>query len=392
MSSKGTILFLAAIGFSLFLGGVYWLAVPLCLLSIAGYLSLRFGIKEKLGKQKWLTTTGTLLGVFVLAILLRVFFIEVFSIPSSSMEDSLLPGDKVLVSKLAYGPRLPVSPYEIPWINLIWYLQEKPDINSDSVYWKYKRLQGINGIRRNDVMVFVHPLWGGRNNFFIKRCVGLPGDTLVIENGIIKVNGQSLAEPAQLKRLYHVWTDNPESLFQIAHSLGINSSGKYLPVSRDEPVELLLTNEQKEQLQKINDVDSVRIKALRRTPNQWVYPKNRAFGWTIDQYGPLIIPSKGMTIELSPVNYQLYQRTINSQEQGKLEEKNMHYYLDGILVNCYTFQHDYYFMMGDNRNNSNDSRYWGFVPEENVVGKANLILFSNDGEGLRWRRFFKIIH
>ncbi|MEN6453718.1 MAG: signal peptidase I, partial [Prolixibacteraceae bacterium] len=216
-NKKPLIILFAASALFFFLSGIYWLGIPLILLVGVVYLLHRMRIPEKLEKHKWLKTTGIFVGVFILAIVFRVFFIEIFSIPSGSMEDTLIPGDKVLVNKLAYGPKLPASPYEIPWINLIWYLQARADVYPDSVYWKYRRLSGFGSIKRNDVMVFIHPIWGGRNNFFIKRCVALPGDTLVIENGNIKVNGQLLPEPEQAKRLYRVWADSPR-LYRLADS------------------------------------------------------------------------------------------------------------------------------------------------------------------------------
>ncbi|MEL7587110.1 MAG: signal peptidase I [Prolixibacteraceae bacterium] len=391
MSKKGIILLLLASGLFFFLAGIYWLAVPLTLLAGIVYLLHRLRIPEKLEKHKWLKTAGLFVGVFILAIVFRVFFIEIFSIPSGSMEDTLIPGDKVLVSKLAYGPKLPASPYEIPWINLAWYLRAKADVNPDSVYWKYRRLNGFGNIKRNDVTVFIHPLWGGRNNFFIKRCVALPGDTLMIENGGVRVNSQLLRESGQAKRLYRVWTDNPRLFSRLADSLGIHIAGGYAMTREGRSVELLLTRRQKDQLQELRYLDSIRAKVCPNDPDHWVDPKDSSVAWTIDHYGPLIVPVKGMTIQLNRRNYLLYERTINRLEQAKLEERDDCYYLDGAPAVEYTFQHNYYFMMGDNRNNSNDSRYWGVAPEENIIGKVDLVLFSNDWDGFKWRRIFKTI-
>jgi len=235
-------------------------------------------------KRKWLKTVFTFTGMFIFAIQFRLFFIEIYSIPSGSMEDTLLPGDKVLVNKLVYGPKLPASPYDIPWINLVWFLQAGAAANPDSVYWNYRRLPGFSGIERGDVMVFSHPLWGGRNNFFIKRCSALPGDTLKIESGRVKINGQFLREPALSKKVYEIWPDSTRQFSRLADSLGLHSLGHHARSRERDLPEMLLT---------------------------------------------------------------------------------------------------------ENRENSNDSRYWGFVPEENIVGKAGLVLFNYRYGEFKWERVLK---
>jgi len=308
------------------------------------------------------------------------------------MEDTIIPGDKVLVNKLAYGPKLPASPYDIPWINLVWYLQAKADADPDSVYWRNKRLNGFVDIKRNDVMVFIHPLSRGRNDFFIKRCIALPCDTILIKANRVNINGQFLPEPDLVKQLYHVFYSNPQPFYRLIDSLEIYTIENHFGGRRNQSVELPLTLKLKEELQDLDFVDSIRIKVCRDRLFPWFVPKDNSIGWPIDQFGPLIIPFKGMTIKLNHRNFLLYEKTINSLEKGKLAESNGVYSVNGNRIDEYTFQHNYYFMMGDNRNASNDSRHWGFVPEENIVGKAALVLFSNEWDGFKWKRLFKSIH
>lgn len=372
---------------------LYWLAG---ILLGAGSLWLLFSSKLHfivwVKSKKRLGTILSLFAVFIVAISMRIFFIEIFAIPSGSMEDTLLPGDKVLVTKLNYGPRMPYSPYEIPWLNLFWYLQAKAATNTDSIIWHYTRLEGFSKVKTGDVIVFGHPLWGKRDNFFVKRCIGLPGDTLEIRNGEVNLNRKVFSEPEYVKNQYTVWYNNSTVLYKLADSLSLNITGLYGQREKQE-VELPINRLNKEQLIRKACIDSIRIKSVENDSSKWiwVYPKNEELVWTIDNFGPLVIPEKGMTINLTYSNFLVYQQTINRLEKEKIEEKDGIFYLNGQPKSTYVFKQNYYFMMGDNRGNSMDSRYWGFVPEENVVGKATLILLSSDWNGFRWKRMLKII-
>ena len=388
MKSKKLIWIFAAIAL-MAITQLWWLIAGISAMAVI-YLLLSADFFKRNKKAKGLKSILTVVLIFFVAVSIRMFFIEIYAIPSGSMEDTLLPGDKVLVNKLVYGPKLPASPVDIPWINLVWYLKAKAAPNLDPVQWKYKRLKGFSSTERGDVMVFSHPLWGGRNNFFIKRCVALPGDTLKIKTGRIQVNGEYLAENAGIKNRWQVWVNNSEQFYTLMDSLRIYYGNRFVP-SDELPAELFLTNRKKNQLLKQDCVDSVKVYVTPRDSIHSIYPKRGGFNWTIDNYGPLVIPYKGWTIELNPETFELYGRTILRLEKEKIEENCGKYLLNGIPTKGYTFRQNYYFMLGDNRHNSNDSRYWGFVPEKNIVGKSGLVLFSSRSGKFKWGRLCKRI-
>lgn len=370
---------------------VYWLALG-ALLMFGAYVlfSSNLRVFTWVRRHNSVYLPVVFLAVFALAISIRVFVIEIFAIPSGSMENTLISGDKVLVNKLNYGPAMPRSPFEVPWLNLVWYLSTEKTTRIDSLYWNYKRLSGFSAVKHGDITVFIHPLWGKRDNYFVKRCVAIAGDTLQIIKGIVYINGQVQPVPDQVKQRYRVKANNGSLFRKLTDSLEIEDWN--VPVRENNKYfELLLTNLQHKQLLKQACIDSLLLNVAGKDSTHWVYPKDNNNPWTIDDFGPLVNPRKGMTIKLTHFSYLIYQRTINTLEKQKLRENNGLFYLNGQPVTSYTFRHNYYFMMGDNRNDSNDSRYWGFVPEENIVGKATIILFSNDGNDLHWKRMLKIV-
>lgn len=392
MKKKSIILAVVAAGLFFLLSGLYWLGVPLLVFALVIYLLSLFSINMRLKKLKWLKTLGTFVLIFFIAIFIRVFFIEIFSIPSGSMEDTLITGDKILVNKLTYGPELPRSPFEIPWINLFFYMNKEARADMDSLWWGSKRLSGYSRIKRGDVMVFRHPTWGKRDNYFVKRCVGLPGDLLQIKDADLKINGEDYKEQGYVKKRYQVWENNEELLFHFADSLEVIISASWLNGSENKHTnELMLNLHQKEILEQQSFIDSVVSACITSDSATWLYSGEDQLRWTIDNYGPILIPFKGMEINLNDFNYALYKRTINQLEHHRLTKSESRFYLNGIAIDKYMFRNNYYFMIGDNRNNSNDSRYWGFVPEQDIVGKASFILFSNDWRGFKLSRMSKRI-
>jgi signal peptidase I len=221
--------------------------------------------------------------------------------------------------------------------------------------------------------------------------MALPGDTFEINDGNVRINGNYITEQINVKKKYLVWSKHPDDFYKIADSLGLSNSGMYLSSPGKNPIEMLLSTELERILAEKGMIDSIKVNTVTNDSVHRVYPKADPFSWTIDTYGPLLIPYKGMVISLNYENVSLYERTITKLEKVQLEEKNGGYYIDGSLKRYYVFKRNYYFMMGDNRHGSMDSRFWGFIPEENIVGKATLVLFnSRFGNFNRERLFIRI--
>ncbi len=370
----------------------------------------------------------------VAATLIRTFIFEAYTIPTESMEKTLLVNDFLFVSKMSYGPRLPATPLSFPFVH-----NTMPGMPTTPSYLKwvelpYKRLPGFTSVKRNDVVVFNVPVgdtiinladYGSKNlyydvlrkeyngnrdalnaNFpilvhpydktdnYIKRCTGMPGDVIQVKHGVLYVNNQPAYVSPSSQIDYLVETNGDIfSVDFLKDSLGVdidNTDEIQADTSRKMYI-INLTPDKAAMLRKQPNVKNVSIFEINDQTFGDTFPFDTTnFKWTADNYGPLQIPKKGATITLTPQNFALYQRTITTYEHNTLEQTANGYVINGKPTNTYTFKQDYYWMMGDNRHRSQDSRFWGYVPETNIVGKASLIWFSWS-DGPRWNRFFKSI-
>ena len=345
------------------------------------------------------------------------------------MEKTLMVGDYLFVSKLAYGPKLPNTPLAAPFM---------PNILPDGTltYLKnpscpYKRLKGFSTVKRNDIIVFNFPEgdsvvveYSGQNYYsllrqygreylhsrfnivthpvdkrdnYIKRCVGLPGDTLLIRSGKVLVNNEIIQEFLDQQFKYYVRTNSGRLHDSVMEKVGISLSDISYNPSNSLHI-LPLSNSNIEYVKNLPEVKSIQryVEPFLSFRNTEVFPHDVDFRWTSDEFGPLFIPKKGTIIPLTMDNLSLFHRIIEVYEGNRLQINEDGIYLNDTLSRSYTFKMDYYFVLGDNRHNSADSRYWGLVPEDHLVGKAVMIWFSRDPqksifEGLRMNRMFKSI-
>ncbi|WP_297087801.1 signal peptidase I [uncultured Draconibacterium sp.] len=382
------------------------------------------------GKQtKVVEWVDAIIFAVIAATFIRMFFIEAYTIPTSSMEKSMLVGDYLFVSKTAYGPKTPNTPLSFPFVH-----NTMPVVGgksySEAITRPYKRLKGFTTIKNNDVVVFHFPegdtvalgipnqsyyqltrtygknrVWSEKRNFgeiiarpvdkrenYIKRCVGIPGDKIEIKKGQLFVNDQPQEKYDGMQFDYLVKTNgtaiNPKALDKLhiaEDDRNTYSSQQYLfPLTQDAA-------------EKIEDFANVTaVEKLLEEPGNWernIFPADSRYPWNVDNFGPLTIPAKGETVSLTIDNLPLYRRIIDIYEENDLEVSGNEIKINGEVATSYTFKMDYYWMMGDNRHNSADSRYWGFVPEDHVVGKAKFIWLSLDKDksfpaNIRFKRLF----
>ena len=349
-------------------------------------------------KSKTREWVDALVFAIVAATIIRTFFIEAFTIPTPSMEKTLMVGDFLFVSKVHYGARTPMTPLSIPFMH-----QEIPLFGwkSYSEAWKlpYYRLPGFSSLKRNDIVVFNYPREDDRpidkQTHYIKRCVGIPGDTLQIIDRTVMINGERAMLPKKSQWIYDIQTSGSGLSDRILRKNDVTDGGPgYMPGE----YRYCLTREAAEEVGKIPTVSKMQVFTVPKGLfEEFIYPSDARIRWNMDNYGPIYIPKKGTSIALGPENLSIYRRVITAYEGHSLEESNGVILIDGKPADKYTFSQDYFFMMGDNRHNSADSRFWGFVPEDHIVGKAVFIWMSWDSKGsflnkIRWSRLFNIIH
>lgn len=299
------------------------------------------------------------------------------------MNNTLYTNDVIVVNKLKYGPKLPRSPFEISWLNIAFYFNDNAKKRMNEKWWSYKRLSGYSSIKNGDVLVFN---MFNNDMVIVKRCMGIAGDTLSIKNGDVYVNNKPLNPSNLINNVYQFKIKNRDHLYRTLDSLSINID---LNVSKINNFNSTLTIGDKNTLKDMGLIDSIQIVADSVSTRGTLYPHSQNNDWTLDNYGPYIIPKKGITINLTSENYELYNKVINEHEGFIIKNTEGIYTINGKEVRAYTFKQDYYFMMGDHRKGSMDSRYWGLVPVERIIGKVQCVLWSNYLGEFQWNRLFK---
>ena len=370
-------------------------------------------------ENKTADTISSLLFAVIVATLVHTYFIQPYTIPTSSLEKSLLIGDFLFVSKMNYGARVPMTTVALPMVHdSIPFTKRKSYLNWPQL--PYLRLPGFQTIDRTDIVVFNWPVDTvykffdtskrhvlkpvDKKSNYVKRCVGIPGDSLSIKDGIVYIDGKILVMPERAKPQYSyaVALDGktPIDFEYLIKDLNITDEAGFKSELRDTLFLKALTAAGAERLKNVPGILSV-TRQISTGIEAGIFPHINK--WNRDNFGPIYIPQKGKTVALTTETLPFYKRIITEYEKNNNGDKNdlkvigSEIRLNGSIVKNYTFKQNYYWMMGDNRHNSEDSRYWGFVPEDHIVGKPIFIWMSWDtnGKGLnkiRWDRVFTTVN
>ena len=390
--------------------------------------------KEGEKRNAWLDWLDAIIFAVVFVTFINIFFFQAFKIPSSSMESSLLTGDHLFVSKLAFGPRIPQTPLTIPFTHNVIFGKES---YSTLIQNDYRRLKGFRNVRRGDYVVFGFPdgdsvlvkapsedyytvcrLYGkdyavrnygpviarpsDKKDHYVKRCVAVAGDTLTIVDGRVHINSEPQTVWPGLQSTYAVITNGTRINQKTLDRLGLNIAELYYDETLPGYPQMALTASMLEKVKACPNVTAVEELDDVYPPDYpdsylMLFPFRENFRWTRDNYGPIWIPKAGVTVKLNAEVLPLYERIIRDYEHNSLQvNADGRIIINGEETDEYTFSQDYYFMMGDNRHNSLDSRYWGFVPEDHIVGRPAVIWLSTDSSrsfpsNIRWRRFLKFV-
>ncbi len=377
-------------------------------------------LQPKTSSGEW---TSSILFAIVAATIVHTYFMQPFTIPSSSLEKSLLVGDFLFVSKFHYGARVPMTTVGAPMVHdTIPVLNKKSylfndDFETRNTSWQnklqlpYLRFPAFENIDRNDIVVFNQPAdtlldmndFSPKRNYYkpidkktnlVKRCVGIAGDSLEVRNGYVYINGKKneLPDRAHLQFSYLVQPKtnqfNPKFIkdrYDITDGFGIMNKNNtyYFSAVSDEAVASFKNHPNVSSI-----TPNIKEKGVR---DPEIFPHDPNYNWNIDQFGPLYIPEEGKTIAINLEVLPLYKRVITEYEGNTLKVKGNQIFINNQLTNTYTFKQNYYWMMGDNRHNSIDARRWGFVPFDHVIGKPVFIWMSWDGRSPRWERFFTTV-
>ena len=391
---------------------------------------------KKSGRREWVDAA---IFAIIAATLIRTFVFEAYAIPTGSMEKTMLINDYLFVSKIAYGPRLPNTPLSLPfiqntipftnsesyldWIKIPyvrWFpgkisrndivvfnmpeadsIINKEEFGSKVLYYEVMRYEGKGNAdlgrkfikdNKDEYPLIVRPV--DKEDNYVKRCVAIPGDILQIKDQVIYINGQPTKFPISSQHIYEVETKGQpldDAALKEEYDVDMDNPEEFATTTIPNTYTMLLTQLAKEKMMSSGFAKSIQPEIQKSGKTGQVFPFDNIHDWSLDEFGPIWVPKKGSVLELTEENYPIYERAIRTYEGNSLEKINGEIFINGNKTKWYKFRMDYYWMMGDNRHNSQDARTWGFVPEDHIVGKPAFTFMSYGEHGIRWKRLFRSI-